>query len=1030
MVGGNKLVNHVHATPSTTSVQAIPFVSLIHEENRHPSSLIEQEIRSFPLSFENNLMNELNRLHSLMNRREMVHSFSVNLLKRLNNNDEEIGPMVKQLDEPRSQFIVKLREVSNESNEDASSKLDATIRDTEWIQSMVMKSGKPLGFSNVFAVVAKTSEIISHVSSLSSSNKAIDWIAEYEPRFKSALNFQKIQQFAEHQMHNLNELGENFTAANSLNDMDNHLIHVIITILPSLDAILVNQEVEEAHLIANELNSKLTEWLSKQQQQQWNNNNKNDHPSMISPIQVSSKDKLEMSFSPLVAQQVGDILKENSHVHFIERKHNFQLKNKKSSVLMQGFGPSPSVGMSATPFYDMGILGNGQIVAVADSGIDWDNCLFRDANNPIVKTNTVNMNHRKIVGYDTVTVGSISSDGQDEVDGHGTHVASSICGSIQNMTYNSKANPINEYHGMAPNARLYFTDLEKTGFSQILMPSSKRNSLFKPAYNSGARIFSYSLAVGPEDFFSCRYDCTDCKWTVSTNGHTAGEKVTDDTCRALFGSDSCCTIFNRYDSDCQEVDQIMWDYQDGVILLAQGNGGGMSSKGNIGSPSTAKNSIAVGASMTSNSAFEESVFYEDFKNRIQKTGLPFSTPDQCCSYNGEYQVIIRNFCCPSQMKTTYTSNPSIYNEFNLASFSSRGPAVGNRIKPDVTGIGYSVVSGHSDGNTNTNQCGTNSPSLGNSAALMTSQGTSMSTPLVAGAAALLREFFQTKMNISNPTGPLLKAALVHSSIPMTGTVAYSFDETRRFKLSELGTPNSYEGFGRVYLGSLLQNQDGTPLNILVQEQSFKNVSESLKLCFKRKDGNKAIQTSPFFKATLAWYDYPGSVSVVPQLLSDLDLFINTYVRSSSSSSDVSKLSVIAGNYGDRVDTTNNVERVVVEELPHPSSSSDHSVYVSVAVYVTKILKSNQQPFALLLTYPKDMLERVDPSDPSCFYTTDFPPLLSEEAIIGIVIGLLAIMLVVVVMAVVVVVVVKRRRSQKGTHVATGSHASSSYYTAR
>ena len=61
---------------------------------------------------------------------------------------------------------------------------------------------------------------------------------------------------------------------------------------------------------------------------------------------------------------------------------------------MQGFGPSPSVGMSATPFYDMGILGNGQIVGLADSGIDWDNCLFRDANNPIVKTNSINMNHR------------------------------------------------------------------------------------------------------------------------------------------------------------------------------------------------------------------------------------------------------------------------------------------------------------------------------------------------------------------------------------------------------------------------------------------------------------------------------------------------------------------------------------------------------------------------------------------------------------------------------------------------------------
>nr|CAG4712758.1 unnamed protein product [Naegleria fowleri] len=172
------------------------------------------------------------------------------------------------------------------------------------------------------------------------------------------------------------------------------------------------------------------------------------------------------------------------------------------------------------------------------------------------------------------------------------------------------------------------------------------------------------------------------------------------------------------------------------------------------------------------------------------------------------------------------------------------------------------------------------------------------------------------MNISNPSGPFLKAALVHSSIPMTGILEFS--KNGKIKLSDLGSPNSYEGFGRVYLGSLLQNQDGTPLKILVKEQSFKSISDSLKLCFKRKDDNNAIQTSPFFKATLAWYDYPGSVAVMPQLLSDLNLFINTY------GTNVSKLSVIDGNYGNQVDTTNNVE-----ELPR-SSSKEGSMYVSVA----------------------------------------------------------------------------------------------------
>jgi hypothetical protein len=34
-----------------------------------------------------------------------------------------------------------------------------------------------------------------------------------------------------------------------------------------------------------------------------------------------------------------------------------------------------------TPFFDVGLSGEGQIVAVSDTGIDEDNCYFWDANN-------------------------------------------------------------------------------------------------------------------------------------------------------------------------------------------------------------------------------------------------------------------------------------------------------------------------------------------------------------------------------------------------------------------------------------------------------------------------------------------------------------------------------------------------------------------------------------------------------------------------------------------------------------------------
>ncbi|KAG2392168.1 hypothetical protein C9374_012420 [Naegleria lovaniensis] len=1005
---------------ASSSPRSIPFVSLIHEENARSSH--EQTTRSFQLNHENNLMNNLNQLQTLMNRREMISSIvsPPSSMKRDENMDSETM-IVKQLDEPRSQFIIKLKHQATHSQQQH-----------EFVQS-VIQSGKPLGYGDVFSVVMKTSEIITHTSALNNmlDDKPIEWIAEYEPRFKSDLNFPKIQQLALEQMNLENHVknSESTTTSttrvsdnNNINntdedvDHDNLFVPVIITILPSLDAVRVNKELEEAKLIASELNLKFSQLFPS------NNNNKK----MLSQIHVTDQNKLEMSFSPLIAQQVGEILKNHPHVHFIERRHVYQLFNKKSSVIMQGYGPSPSVGMSAVPFYEMGILGNGQIVGVSDTGIDWDNCLFRDALNPTVRTNTLNFDHRKIVKYDTVSVYSgwttYTSDGHDGVDGHGTHVAGSVCGSIQNMTYDSSVNPINEYHGIAPNARLYFTDLQKTGNPQLLIPSSYQTDIFKPAYDTGARIFSNSWGASAEAYFSCSYDCKDCIWRVSVSGYRAGQRVSDDTCRALFGSDTCCSVFNKYNAQCQDVDQALWKNQDSIILFAQGNSGAISSKGNVGSPAVAKNSVSVGASMTSNAAFQDSVYYEDYKNKIQNAGLPFSTTAECCSYVGEKQDIVRGYCCPSEVKSKYTNNPSIYNENNLAYFSSRGPAVGDRIKPDVTGIGYNVVSGHSDGSTSTNQCSTIGPVQANSAALMTNQGTSMATPLTAGAVALLREFFQNKKSIITPSGPLLKAALVHSSIPMSGSVAYSTDETQRRKLSQLGTPNSYEGFGRVFLGSLLNNQDGTPLSMSINEKSFSNTGESLRLCFKRKS-TQTVKTSPFFKATLAWYDYPGSVAVTPQLISDLNLFVNTYVSSSSSSgndnSKPSQLTVIAGNYGNKLDTTNNVERIVVEQLPEVSNSdSNSSVYVSVAVYITSIMTGVSQPYALLLTYPTEMFEQV--STDSCVYSTDLPVIISDGAIAGIVIGsLLAVVLVVAVIAVIVYLVLRSRKgkvpSQPGMH---------------
>nr|CAG4717112.1 unnamed protein product [Naegleria fowleri] len=786
-----------------------------------------------------------------------------------------------------------------------------------------------------------------------------------EPRFKSDLNFAKIQELAMNQTR-LHQ--DSPRLASGENEPFPKHMQVIVTLLPSIDAVIDELELEEATMVAQELKSLLGPYFEKK---------------AISHFNLVDKERIEISFSPLEAFEISELLKSNPHVHFIERKPFFGLLNMRASSMMQSTGPHPSVAMSSTPFYDLGVLGSNQIVAVSDTGIDWDSCLFYDSSNPTITVNTLNTKQRKIVEYDTVVVSQGSttykSDNKDGVDGHGTHVTASICGSIQKLKHNDTSNPVNKYHGIAPNAKLYFIDIQQTGQSQLLIPTTV-SATFMPAYYSNARIFSNSWGSGPDLIFSCSYDCQNCRWKIDIDGFKAGDSITNNQCKELFGVDTCCSIYNKYNSQCKDIDTTLWKNQDAIALFAQGNSGAISSRSNVGSPAVSKNIVAVGASMTSNLALEESVQYEDFLLKIKEAGLSFASESECCAYTGTNQDAVHNYCCASKMKSKYTSNSNIYNENNLAYFSSRGPACGNRIKPDVVGIGQSIVSAHSDGDLNTFQCSAGlSPIQGNSAALMTNAGTSMATPLVAGATALLREYFQTYHSIPNPSGPLLKAALIHSSIPLEGSVAKSYDESSRIPLGGLGRPNSYEGFGRVFIGNLLKNSDGTSVRLSVFESIFNISTESYKLCFKRREQSTMSNSSPAFKATLTWYDYPGSVSVVPNLIHDLNLFINVFNLEGGNK--ISNLDVAAGNFITKVDSTNNVEKISVESL----DSNSYNQYLSVAVYVASSLIEKQR-FALLISHPQDLFEQV--SAETCVFSTELPIETSVGVYIGIAIGII------------------------------------------
>jgi hypothetical protein len=178
------------------------------------------------------------------------------------------------------------------------------------------------------------------------------------------------------------------------------------------------------------------------------------------------------------------------------------------------------------------------------------------------------------------------------------------------------------------------------------------------------------------------------------------------------------------------VDDYIWRNRDYLVLFAAGNAG--PGPNTIGSPGNAKNIIAVGAS---------------------ENNRPDLGPDDPVSGG------------------SISDDPA-----TMAYFSSRGPTDDGRIKPDIVAPGTNVLSvlGAEAG-------GLTPFTPGSPYAL--SSGTSMATPLTAGAASLVREWLITQRGVAEPSAALLKALLIHGAV----------------QLPQAATPNPSSGWGRVDL---------------------------------------------------------------------------------------------------------------------------------------------------------------------------------------------------------------------------------------
>jgi len=348
-----------------------------------------------------------------------------------------------------------------------------------------------------------------------------------------------------------------------------------------------------------------------------------------------------------------------------------------------------------------GLYGSGQIIAVADSGLDTgaNASLSADFSGRIIATHVL-------------------SEGGDLGDqlGHGTHVTGSVAGAGVQSGANPAAHQYaGSFAGVAPEAGLVIQAFEANPLTgEIIGLDPDYYKLFADAYADGARLHTDS-------------------WGDFTGPESDAE--------AKFGG---------YPFGARRTDQFVWEHPDMAMFFAAGNfgqdgtptalglcgdGNGVIDSDSLLYPATAKNVISVGAteSQRSSGGFSEQPW------------LLFGFLTGGCY-------------AAAPIALDLTSN----NPDGMAAFSSRGPTDDGRIKPDIVAPGMNIVS---DKTLAPNADPASSQLWGAYATnpnYVYSGGTSMAAPLAAGSGVLVRQWL-TSRGFADPSAAAVKAVLLNTA---------------------------------------------------------------------------------------------------------------------------------------------------------------------------------------------------------------------------------------------------------------------------